>query len=181
MRTPRGIPTLTALAVAGVLVLTGCSEPDDEPGPDGNRGIDARSYYDDYETLGNYDMAMPSTGGSVAEDGGGGAVPIPGPTDDNTFVDAGTSGFVDPRQDPLSTFALDVDTGSYGVARSLLDQGYRPPPASVRVEEWVNAMEYDDPAPTDADLGVVAESAMTPTAPAIMIVSFQISRPIPER
>ena len=42
---------------------------------------------------------MPSTGGSVADEGGGGPVPIPGPTEDNTFVDAGTSGFVDPRQD----------------------------------------------------------------------------------
>ena len=162
MRPLRSIPTLTALAVAGALVLVGCSEPDDEPGPDGTRDIDARSYYDDYETQVEYDMAMPSTGGSVADDGGGGPVPIPGPTEDNTFVDAGTSGFVDPRQDPLSTFALDVDTGSYGVARSLLDQGYRPPPASVRVEEWVNAMEYDDPAPTDADLGVLAESGLAP-------------------
>ena len=162
MRTPRTIPTLTALAVAGALVLVGCSEPDDEPGPDGSRGIDARSYYDDYETQVDYDMAMPSTGGSVAEDGGGSSMPIPGPTEDNTFVDAGTSGFVDPREDRLSTFALDVDTGSYGVARSLLEQGYRPPAASVRVEEWINAMEYDDPAPTDADLGVLGESALAP-------------------
>jgi Ca-activated chloride channel family protein len=176
MRTPLNIPTLTALAVAGAIVLVGCSEPDDEPGPDGTRGIDARSYYDDYETQVDYDMAMPSTGGSVAEDGGGGLVPIPGPTDDNTFVDAGTSGFIDPRQDPLSTFALDVDTGSYGVARSLLDQGYRPPPASIRVEEWVNAMEYDDPAPTDADLGVVAESSSAPGVTSRLEAGTQLVR-----
>ena len=161
MRTPPSIPTLTALAVAGALVLVGCSEPDDEPGPDGTRGIDARSYYDDYETQVDYDLAMPSTGGSVADEGGT-SVPIPGPTEDNTFVDAGTSGFVDPRQDRLSTFALDVDTGSYGVAREPARPGLRPPPASVRVEEWVNAMEYDDPAPTDADLGVLAESGPAP-------------------
>ena len=163
MRTPLTVPTLTALAVAGALVLSGCSEPDDEPGPDGTRGIDARSYYDDYETQVDYEMAMPNAAsGSAADEGGAGPVPIPGPTEDNTFVDAGTSGFVDPRQDALSTFALDVDTGSYGVAQSLLDQGFRPPPASVRVEEWVNAMEYDDPAPTDSDLGVLAESGMAP-------------------
>lgn len=150
------------LAVAGVLVLAGCSEPADEPGPDGSRGIDARSYFDDYESHdeeGAGAAAMPNM--SEAEDGGG-LEPIPGPTEDNTFVDAGTSGFVDPRHDPRSTFALDVDTGSYGVARSLLDQGFRPPPASIRTEEWVNAMEYDDPAPTDADLGIHAEPGMAP-------------------
>ena len=155
--TPRPVPALTALALLGTLAVTACSEPGDEPGPDGSRGIDARSYYDDYETVvRDYGTAMPNY--SSADEGGGGAPYVPGPTDENTFVDAGTSGFVDVRRDALSTFALDVDTGSYGVARSLLEQGYRPPPASVRVEEWVNAMEYDDPAPTEADLGVVTES-----------------------
>jgi Ca-activated chloride channel homolog len=153
---------LVPLAVVGGLVLAGCSGPADEPGPDGSRGIDARSYYEDYESAEDDDVVYNAVPGT-AEDGGGAADPhIPGPTEDNTFVDAGTSGFVDPGQDPLSTFALDVDTGSYGVAHSLLDQGFRPPPESVRVEEWVNAMEYDDPAPTDADLGVLAESGFAP-------------------
>jgi Ca-activated chloride channel family protein len=167
MQTSRCLPTLTALAVAGTLVLTGCSDPDDEPGPDGSRDIDARSYFDDYESV-EYDMAMPNSApqSSVprnsATDEAGAPPWIPVPTQDNTFVDAGTSGFVETGRDALSTFALDVDTGSYGVARSLLTQGYRPPPASVRVEEWVNAMEYDDPAPTDADLGVVTDSGMAP-------------------
>ncbi|MET0526229.1 MAG: von Willebrand factor type A domain-containing protein [Nocardioides sp.] len=175
MRTPTSIPTLTALAAAGALVLVGCSEPDDEPGPDGTRDIDARAYYDDYETQAD-DLALAMPESASADDGGGGPVPIPGPTEDNTFVDAGTSGFVDPRQDPLSTFALDVDTGSYGVARSLLEQGYRPPPASVRVEEWVNAMEYDDPAPTDADLGVVAESSSAPGVTSRLEADTQLVR-----
>ena len=158
MRTSRTIPTLTALAVTGALALAGCSEPADDPGPDGTRGIDARSYYDDYEPAAvDYGTSMPNF---AAEDDSG-QPPIPGPTDDNTFVDAGTSGFVDPVRDALSTFALDVDTGSYGVARTLLGQGFRPPPSSIRVEEWINAMEYDDSAPTEADLGVLAESGVS--------------------
>jgi Ca-activated chloride channel family protein len=160
MTTPR-LASLAAVAVVGSLVLAGCSEPADEPGSDGSRGIDARSYFEDYESEVDYGAGVPNA--STADEGG--VVepePIPGPTQDNTFVDAGTSGFVDPGDDPLSTFALDVDTGSYGVARSLLDQGVRPPPESIRVEEWVNAMEYDDPAPTDADLGVLAESGPAP-------------------
>lgn len=117
---------------------------------------DARSYYEDYE---------PQEG-----DGAGGAVNYsttspdaeprgPGLLEHNTFVDAGTSGFVDTARDQTSTFAFDVDTGSWGVARTLLRQGQLPPPESVRVEEWVNAQEYDDPAPTDAALAVSAASA----------------------
>ncbi|KAB2344438.1 vWA domain-containing protein [Actinomadura rudentiformis] len=38
----------------------------------------------------------------------------------------------------LSTFALDVDTASYGYARRALLDGRRPDPATVRPEEFVN-------------------------------------------
>ena len=165
MTPPRPLPALAAVAITGALALAGCSDSDD-PGtdPPGARGIDARSYYEEYESGADGDLAYSGVPDSAAaEDGGGRTEPTPGPTDDNTFVDAGTSDFVDPGRDPLSTFALDVDTGSYGVARSLLDQGFLPPPASIRVEEWINAMEYDDPAPTDADLGIVAESGRAPS------------------
>ena len=70
----------------------------------------------------------------------------PGLLEDNTFVDHGASGFVDAAEDPQSTFALDVDTGSFTVARTLLEQGVRPPAASIRVEEWVNSFAYGDAA-----------------------------------
>lgn len=59
-----------------------------------------------------------------------------------TFVHAGTNPFVDTAKDPLSTFAIDVDTGSFSFARRFLKQGNLPPEAAVRVEEWVNAMHY---------------------------------------
>ena len=67
--------------------------------------------------------------------------------DGNTFFDAGTSGFVDPRVDPQSTFAADMDTGSYRVARALLADGHLPPPESVRAEEWVNSFDSGFPRP----------------------------------
>lgn len=164
--------TLAVLAVSGALTLVSCS--DDAPAPPpSTRGIDARSYYDDYEAGADEDLAMsgtapgPASGtapGRVATDEGGGEVPeIPGPDEDNTFVDAGTGGFVATEDDALSTFGLDVDTGSFGVARTLLAEGLLPPAASIRVEEWVNAMEYDDPAPTEGDLGVTTESALAPS------------------
>ncbi|MEV6981253.1 von Willebrand factor type A domain-containing protein [Sphaerisporangium sp. NPDC051017] len=39
----------------------------------------------------------------------------------------------------LSTFALDVDTASYGYARTVLKEGHLPDPGQVRPEEFVNA------------------------------------------
>jgi Ca-activated chloride channel family protein len=84
----------------------------------------------------------------------------------NTFVDEGVGGYVDAAVDPRSTFALDVDDGSYRIAEAYVARGLRPPPASVRTEEWVNAFPYADPAPTDADLAVRAESGVRPGAAA---------------
>ncbi len=56
----------------------------------------------------------------------------------NIFEDYGVNPFVDTSADPLSTFALDVDTASYAVARNHLRGGVSPPPEAVRVEEFVN-------------------------------------------
>ena len=61
----------------------------------------------------------------------------------NTFEDYGYSDFVATSTDPLSTFALDVDTGSYSVARRWIEEGTLPPRESVRPEEYVNAFDYD--------------------------------------
>ncbi|MCQ3812492.1 MAG: von Willebrand factor type A domain-containing protein, partial [Acidimicrobiia bacterium] len=64
----------------------------------------------------------------------------------NTFQDYGVNPFVDTSDDPLSTFALDVDTASYTVARNFLDSGQLPPIDAVRTEEFVNYFDggYED-------------------------------------
>ncbi|WDB75642.1 VWA domain-containing protein [Escherichia albertii] len=46
-------------------------------------------------------------------------------------------------QNPLATFSLDVDTGSYANVRCFLNQGQLPPPDAVRVEEMVNYFPSD--------------------------------------
>lgn len=51
------------------------------------------------------------------------------------------------RQDGVSTFSLDVDTGAYSNVRRFLKQGQLPPADAVRVEELLNYFSYDYPAP----------------------------------
>tara|TARA_R110002167_G_scaffold364821_2_gene587557 strand:+ start:50720 stop:52612 length:1893 start_codon:yes stop_codon:yes gene_type:complete len=46
-------------------------------------------------------------------------------------------------QDPVSTFSIDVDTASYAVVRSSLQNGALPPRDAVRIEEMINYFPYD--------------------------------------
>lgn len=56
--------------------------------------------------------------------------------------------FVSAASDPLSTFASDVDTASYDLFRSVLqNEGRLLPVQSVRSEEFINSFHYDYPAP----------------------------------
>lgn len=48
--------------------------------------------------------------------------------------------------DPVSTFSIDVDTGSYSnIRRMLLDEGRLPPVDAVRIEELINYFNYQYP------------------------------------
>lgn len=65
---------------------------------------------------------------------------------------------------PVSTFSIDVDTGSYSNIRRMLLAGQRPPRDAVRAEEMINYFHYGHPAPTDArtPFRVSAELAPAP-------------------
>ncbi|MGF6148566.1 Mg-chelatase subunit ChlD [Kingella potus] len=52
-------------------------------------------------------------------------------------------------QDPVSTFSIDVDTGSYANVRRFLNNGRLPPKDAVRIEEIVNYFPYSYPLPQD--------------------------------
>ncbi len=64
------------------------------------------------------------------------------------FKDYGTNPMIDTSEDHLSTFAVDVDTASYAIARRKITEGQLPPASSVRVEEFVNYFKYDYAGPT---------------------------------
>jgi len=77
---------------------------------------------------------------------------VPTPAD-MQFENPGTNPFYDTEDDNLSTFAMDVDTGSYTVARSyLVGQNQLPPEDAIRPEEFVNYFDadYDSPSGDDA-------------------------------
>lgn len=51
----------------------------------------------------------------------------------------------------VSTFSIDVDTGSYSNVRRMLRDGVRPPADAVRAEEFINYFDYRHPAPANRD------------------------------
>jgi len=46
------------------------------------------------------------------------------------------------EHNPVSTFSMDVDNGSYKLASAMLSQNQLPHPDGIRIEEFVNSMEY---------------------------------------
>ncbi len=90
----------------------------------------------------------------------GGTTPPNGEDEDAMFFkNYGVNPFIDTEDDHLSTFAIDVDTGSYTVARGYLHDGHLPPNDAIRVEEFVNYFKYDYPAPQEDDFALYAEAA----------------------
>jgi Ca-activated chloride channel family protein len=71
--------------------------------------------------------------------------------------------FLRVRQNPLSTFGIDVDTASYSNMRRFLSKGQLPPRDAVRIEELINYFPYDYPAP-DGELpfSIVVEVGQCP-------------------
>lgn len=95
----------------------------------------------------------------------GGTTPPNGePVDAMFFQNYGVNPFVDTEDDRLSTFATDTDSASYTMARQYLMQGHRVPKDAVRVEEFVNAFDYDYPSPEEGDFALYMEACEWPFA-----------------
>ena len=76
--------------------------------------------------------------------------------DDNKVMETGN--------ESVSTFSIDVDTGSYANVRRFLQSGALPPVDAVRVEEMLNYFSYDYPAEATVEqpFSVVTELGSTP-------------------
>ncbi|WP_244312487.1 vWA domain-containing protein [Microbispora hainanensis] len=79
-----------------------------------------------------------------------------------------------------STFALDVDTASYGYARRALEEGRLPDPGQVRTEEFVNAFRQDYAEPEGDGFAVHIDGARMPDKrTALLRVGLQTREPDP--
>jgi Ca-activated chloride channel family protein len=132
-----------------------------------------------------YESARPPEGLMVAGEAvpsappastGGTAEPNDAAYGDMFFRTYGTNPFIDTEDDHLSTFGLDVDSGSFTLARSYLDRGHLPPPEAIRVEEFVNYFDYADPTPRRGEFTLIAEGGPSPFAngPRYHLVRFGI-------
>ncbi|MHA5048728.1 vWA domain-containing protein [Streptomyces sp. SD15] len=141
----RGRPggALLALTLAGGLLLTGCGASDSGNSSDGSN----------------------KSRGSYGSGGGTGQWPAPAPDQSSDTSQGEQTGDANreiaPSPDHLSTFALDVDTASYGFARRTLADGRMPDPATVRPEEFVNSFRQDYERPDGNGFSVTVDGART--------------------
>ena len=85
--------------------------------------------------------------------------------------------FLAAKDNPLSTFSIDVDTASYANVRRFIESGSLPPPDAVRIEEMVNYFPYNyaPPAPGDErPFAVHLEAASCPWNPQDRLVRIGI-------
>lgn len=63
---------------------------------------------------------------------------------------------------PVSTFSIDVDTGSYSNVRRMIRDGIRPPADAVRAEEFINYFDYGHAGPSSLDTPFKATVELAP-------------------
>lgn len=112
--------------------------------------------------------------GEAKKDGSGLAYgrrgPAPDPLAENGSVTGDFEGREDHRissmrrtaEETTSTFAVDVDTAAYSIARRSLHANRMPTPTLVRVEEFINFFRYDYDAPSREAFSIHLDGARSP-------------------
>jgi len=148
----QGRPMLSRAAAAPV-ALPAPPPPPSPPAP-----IEARANA-------RADMAAKSAPMPMAESVMGFAPPMPyAAADRDNYAHREPNGVHLAATDPVSTFSLDVDTGSYTNVRHMLSEGRLPPADAVRTEEFINYFDYGytKPISRDEPFSVVTEFAPAP-------------------
>lgn len=89
--------------------------------------------------------------------------PMPPPTNTETYERPDDNPVKQAAKTPLSTFSIDVDTGSYSNVRRMLTTGVRPPADAVRAEEFINYFRYGHAAPTTRDVPFRVSTELAPS------------------
>ena len=69
-------------------------------------------------------------------------------------------------ENPYSTFSLNISDASFQLAKAALAKGERPDPASIKPEQFYNAVDYGDPAPASNEpVAATVEQSAHPIIP----------------
>ncbi|TPG05893.1 VWA domain-containing protein [Rhodanobacter glycinis] len=90
--------------------------------------------------------------------------PMPGDINTENYTHRDTNPVQLVTGQPVSTFSIDVDTGSYTNVRRMLSAGQLPPADAVRAEEFINYFDYGYTPPADREqpFSVTTELAPAP-------------------
>ncbi len=122
------------------------------PAMGGGGGDDARKHSSEEGWTDSWRRPEPTERPAIREE----------PPRDMYFQDYGVNPWVDTARDNLSTFAMDVDTGSYTLARNYLANRTMPPIEAIRVEEFVNYFEQGYEPPRRGAFAVHLDAAPSP-------------------
>ncbi len=79
------------------------------------------------------------------------------------YASVNENGYKNVKNNPLSTFSIDVDNASYSNIRRFINSGSLPPADAVRIEEMINYFKYDYPEPRgEHPFSVYTELAICP-------------------
>jgi Ca-activated chloride channel family protein len=79
------------------------------------------------------------------------------------YASVNENGYKNVRNNPLSTFSIDVDNASYSNIRRFINLGELPPADAVRIEEMINYFKYNYPEPEgEHPFSVYTEMATCP-------------------
>lgn len=93
-------------------------------------------------------------------------MPMARPVGTESYNGVTDNRFLNPLDEPLSTFAIDVDAASYSNFRRFINNGQLPPTDAIRIEEMINYFQYELPGPTGSEpVAIHTELAVAPWNP----------------
>jgi len=143
---------LVAALGAVAVIVNGCAgKPAEKHAPYAEQGVYYHGGLGTRPYIYDANVSRPATGGTTP--------PNNAAYDAMFFKNYGVNPFIDTDDEHLSTFAVDVDTGSYTICRRYLNDGHMPPDEAVRVEEFINYFDYHYKAPKDKPFAIYLEGA----------------------
>ena len=107
--------------------------------------------------------------------------PQPQQVDRENYLAIKENGVKLTREEPLSTFSIDVDTAAYSNVRRMLNlEGRLPPSDAVKLEEMVNYFSYDYPTPNNEkpfSVNTEVAPAMWDSSKLVMQIGLQGKKP----